>query len=87
MQALPGVPKINPGLNPATWMLQISTPGMEKLIGIDFAEAYTSSNTFRLAALPSMDCKNPSPQRAEFYEFTMQIALNFKGPFSNRTTV
>lgn len=52
-QGLPGVPKLQGGLNPATWMLQISTPGMEKMIGIDFASAYTSSNTFRWEQCPS----------------------------------
>lgn len=46
-EGLPGVPKLKEGLNPATWMLQISTPGMEKMIGIDFAEAYRTSATFR----------------------------------------
>ena len=49
MQGLPGVPKLQDGLNPATWMLQISTPGMEKMIGVDFAVAYKSSTTFRRA--------------------------------------
>ena len=47
LQGLPGVPKLKEGLNPATWMLQISTPGMEKSVGLDFAEAYKQSHTFR----------------------------------------
>ena len=51
LQALPGVPKLKEGLNPATWMLQISTPGMEKSIGIDFADAYKQSEVFRYSCL------------------------------------
>ena len=46
-QAIPGVPRLREGLNPATWMLQISTPGMEKMIGVDFAVVYKGSATCR----------------------------------------
>lgn len=53
MQAIPGVPKLEEGLNPATWMLQISTPGMESNLGVDFNEKYRNSKLFQCVALTS----------------------------------
>ncbi len=47
MQAIEGVPRLSEGLNPATWMLQISTPGMERSMGVDYAQIYKDSTTFR----------------------------------------
>ncbi|KAK9836331.1 hypothetical protein WJX81_006307 [Elliptochloris bilobata] len=42
-EAVPGVPPLAEGLNPATWMLQVSTSAMEASIGVDFAEVYRNS--------------------------------------------
>ena len=47
LQQIEGVPKLTEGLNPATWVLQISTPGMERGIGVDFAEVFERSQTTR----------------------------------------
>ena len=47
VQAINGVPRLTEGLNPATWMLQVSTPGMEANIGVDFAEIYKNSGLYR----------------------------------------
>lgn len=46
-QAIPGVPKIEDGYNPATWMLDISTPAAEHQIGVDFAEIYSLSSLYQ----------------------------------------
>lgn len=46
-QAVPGVPDLENGLNPATWMLQISSTGMEASLGIDFADVYRESKLFQ----------------------------------------
>lgn len=48
-QAINGVPRLGEGINPATWMLEISTPGFEKKAGIDFAEIYAQSGLYRWA--------------------------------------
>ncbi|KAL3160198.1 hypothetical protein ABBQ32_010959 [Trebouxia sp. C0010 RCD-2024] len=42
--AVPGVPAIQGELNPATWMLEITTPGMEHQLGVDFAQVYRESD-------------------------------------------
>lgn len=43
VQGVEGMPRYHEGLNPATWMLEVSTPGMEAQLGIDFAETYSNS--------------------------------------------
>ena len=46
-EAIPGVPKIKGSINPATWMLEISTPGMEDRSGINFADIYENSQVYQ----------------------------------------
>ncbi|KAH6794499.1 pleiotropic drug resistance 6 [Perilla frutescens var. hirtella] len=36
-EVIPGVAKIEDGYNPATWMLDISTPAAESEVGVNFA--------------------------------------------------
>eukprot|EP00850_Spirogloea_muscicola_P018226 SM000165S02187 [mRNA] locus=s165:830:10558:+ [translate_table: standard] len=42
-EAIPGVPKIRDGYNPATWMLEVSTTSAEQHLGVDFAEVFRNS--------------------------------------------
>ncbi|MCH84247.1 pleiotropic drug resistance protein 2-like, partial [Trifolium medium] len=37
-EAISGIPKIKDGYNPATWMLEISSPTVESQLSVDFAE-------------------------------------------------
>ncbi|KAK4385528.1 Pleiotropic drug resistance protein 2 [Sesamum angolense] len=46
-EAVPGVPEIKEGYNPATWMLEVSTPAMEAQLNVDFAEIYANSDLYR----------------------------------------
>lgn len=47
VQGISGVPPIPEGYNPATWMLEATTPSIEDKIGEDFAELYEKSAQFR----------------------------------------
>ena len=47
-ESIPGVPKIKGNINPATWMLEISTPGMEERLGLNFADIYEQSQLLQL---------------------------------------
>lgn len=47
VQALKGISPIPDGYNPATWMLEVTTPAAEEKIGEDFAEIYNNSEQFR----------------------------------------
>ncbi|KAK7279559.1 hypothetical protein RJT34_24612 [Clitoria ternatea] len=46
-EAIPGVPRIKDGYNPATWILEISHPAIESQLGIDFAELYIKSELYQ----------------------------------------
>ncbi|XP_058203379.1 pleiotropic drug resistance protein 2-like isoform X3 [Rhododendron vialii] len=46
-EAVPGVPKIKDGYNPATWMLEISAPSVETQLNVDFAEIYAKSSLYQ----------------------------------------
>jgi len=47
LQGITGVPPIPSGYNPATWVLEVTTPSVEEKIGSDFAEIYKNSAQFR----------------------------------------
>jgi len=46
-EAIPGVEKITEGYNPATWMLEVSSPLAEARLGVNFAEIYANSSLYR----------------------------------------
>uniref|UniRef100_A0A803LXC5 ABC transporter domain-containing protein n=1 Tax=Chenopodium quinoa TaxID=63459 RepID=A0A803LXC5_CHEQI len=46
-QGIDGIPPIPDGYNPATWMLEVTTPAVEERLGQDFANIYQNSNQFR----------------------------------------
>ncbi|XP_077235852.1 pleiotropic drug resistance protein 2-like [Tasmannia lanceolata] len=46
-EAIPGVPKIKDGVNPATWMLEVSSSSIETHLDLDFAEAYSNSSLYQ----------------------------------------
>ncbi|XP_059287192.1 pleiotropic drug resistance protein 1-like [Lycium ferocissimum] len=45
-ESIPGVSKIQEGYNPATWMLEVTTPAQEMMLGVDFADLYKKSNAY-----------------------------------------
>lgn len=46
-KAINGVGKIKDGYNPATWMLEVTSPAQEAAIGVDFAQVYKNSTLYR----------------------------------------
>ncbi|KAI4305246.1 hypothetical protein L6164_028623 [Bauhinia variegata] len=47
LQSISGIPPIPSGYNPATWVLEITTPATEERLHVDFADAYRNSQLFR----------------------------------------
>eukprot|EP00198_Chlamydomonas_reinhardtii_P008553 XP_001697890.1 ABC transporter [Chlamydomonas reinhardtii] len=43
-EAQRGVPKYEPQMNPANWMLDVSAPAAERRMGVDFADLWASSD-------------------------------------------
>lgn len=48
-QAIPGIPRIKEGYNPATWMLEISSPTVESQLSVDFADLFIKSELYQLS--------------------------------------
>ncbi|KAI3446950.1 hypothetical protein Pfo_003615 [Paulownia fortunei] len=46
-EGIDGLPRIKPGYNPATWMLEVTSSAEENRLGVDFAEVYRKSNLFQ----------------------------------------
>ncbi|KAF3795441.1 ABC transporter G family member 39 [Nymphaea thermarum] len=46
-EAIPGVPEIRDGQNPATWMLEVTSASIEAQLNVDFAEIYANSSLYR----------------------------------------
>ena len=54
-QGIQGVPKLTEGINPATWMLEVSTVSAEERMDLDFADTFADSeaNSYVLGSLSS----------------------------------
>ncbi|KAL0928880.1 hypothetical protein M5K25_000808 [Dendrobium thyrsiflorum] len=46
-ESIPGVSRITEGYNPATWMLEITSPIIEAQLNLDFAELYSRSSLYQ----------------------------------------
>eukprot|EP00891_Asterochloris_glomerata_P005171 jgi/Astpho2/5171/Aster-04755 len=99
-QSVQGVPRIRNDLNPATWMLEVTTPGMESQLGVNFAEFYNQSplakhydQLLTEYSAPKegsqqlkFDTKYPKPMYAQFVAiFTKFMAAYWRMPEYNGT--
>ncbi|KAL6900988.1 hypothetical protein ACP4OV_005664 [Aristida adscensionis] len=66
-EAIPGVPRINKGQNPAAWMLDISSHTTEYEIGVDYAEIYRNSSLYRENMLMIHDLEKPEINTEDLY--------------------
>ncbi|CAI9105563.1 OLC1v1004508C1 [Oldenlandia corymbosa var. corymbosa] len=75
-EAVPGVPKIKEGYNPATWMLDVSTSAMETQLEVDFAEVYATSDLYRRNQELIKELSTPEPGSKDLY-FPTQYSQPF----------
>ncbi|KAL1822524.1 hypothetical protein ACET3Z_009302 [Daucus carota] len=61
LEAVSGVPKIEKGYNPATWMLEVTADSVEAQLDIDFAEIYTNSSLYQTNQKLIEVLSNPPP--------------------------
>ncbi|KAJ1269487.1 hypothetical protein BS78_07G215800 [Paspalum vaginatum] len=66
-EAIPGVPKINEGQNPAAWMLGISSQITEYEIGVDYAEIYRNSSLYRENRVVIDELARPEPDTEDLH--------------------
>ncbi|CAM6099489.1 unnamed protein product [Calypogeia fissa] len=74
--AVPGVPKIKEGYNPATWMLEVTSVGVEQRLGVDFADIYRKSSLFQRNQNLVNDLKTPAPDSKDLW-FPTQYSQPF----------
>ncbi|KAJ6964438.1 ABC transporter G family member 31 [Populus alba x Populus x berolinensis] len=58
-QGIKGVPPCPDGYNPATWMLEVTTPTAEERVGEDFSELYRKSSQYREVEASIMHLSSP----------------------------
>ncbi|XP_021731921.1 pleiotropic drug resistance protein 1-like [Chenopodium quinoa] len=66
-ESIQGVPKITDGYNPATWMLEVSTPAQEVALGLDFTEHYRNSDLYRRNKAVIQELGTPRPGSQDLY--------------------
>ncbi|KAI3954477.1 hypothetical protein MKW92_053462 [Papaver armeniacum] len=60
-QSIEGIPPIPDDYNPATWVLEVTTPATEDKIGQDFADIYRDSQQFRGVEALIEELRTPPP--------------------------
>ncbi|XLT34240.1 hypothetical protein HN873_065532 [Arachis hypogaea] len=75
-ESIDGVSKIKDGYNPATWMLEVTTPAQELNLGVDFHEIYKNSDLYRRNKNLIAELGNPAPASKDLY-FQTQYSQPF----------
>ncbi|XP_058219937.1 pleiotropic drug resistance protein 2-like isoform X1 [Rhododendron vialii] len=75
-EAVPGVPKIKDGYNPATWMLDVSSAAAEAQLGVDFADIYANSSLYRRNQELIEELSTPALGSKDLY-FPTQFSQSF----------
>ncbi|XP_076908739.1 ABC transporter G family member 32-like [Bidens hawaiensis] len=79
-QAVKGVPKIRPGYNPATWILEVTSATEENRLGVDFAEIYRESDLY-LQNLELVENLSKPDRNSKFLSFPTKYSQTFFGQF------
>ncbi|KAL9419245.1 hypothetical protein AB3S75_037074 [Citrus x aurantiifolia] len=75
-EAVPGVPKIRDGYNPATWVLEVSSNAVETQLNVDFAAIYADSDLYRRNQQLIKELSSPAPGSKDLY-FTTKYSQDF----------
>ncbi|XP_056166149.1 pleiotropic drug resistance protein 1-like isoform X1 [Syzygium oleosum] len=66
-EGIQGVSKIKDGYNPATWMLEVTSPAQELALGIDFSDLYKNSDLYRRNKGLIEELSIPPPNSKDLY--------------------
>ncbi|KAL9684788.1 hypothetical protein QQ045_022229 [Rhodiola kirilowii] len=78
-QAIPGVPKIQEGHNPATWMLDVTNPSVEAHLDVDFADIYANSTLYKSNQDLIEGLSTPEPNTSDLH-----FPTKYSQPFSTQ---
>lgn len=83
-EAIPRVPKIKDGYNPATWVLDISSLQAESQLNLDFAEHYTNSLLYQRNEELIKELSTPAPDSSDLYfatKYSQRFFAQYKACF------
>ncbi|KAF1881262.1 hypothetical protein Lal_00023298 [Lupinus albus] len=66
-EGIAGVEKITEGYNPATWMLEVSTPLIESQLDVDFAQIYANSVQYQRNQELIKELSTPAPDSKDLF--------------------
>ncbi|MCD7463337.1 transcription factor [Datura stramonium] len=75
-ESISGLSKIQDGYNPATWMLEVTTPAQEMMLGVDFADLYKKSDLYRRNKALISEISVPLPGTKDLH-FDNQYSQSF----------
>ncbi|PNY06981.1 pleiotropic drug resistance protein 1-like, partial [Trifolium pratense] len=75
-ECIEGVSKIKDGCNPATWMLEVTSPAQELALGVDFHEIYKNSELYRRNKQLIAELGKPAPGSNDLH-FPTQYSQSF----------
>ncbi|KAF8016621.1 hypothetical protein BT93_H1981 [Corymbia citriodora subsp. variegata] len=76
-EGIQGVSKIKDGYNPATWMLEVTSPAQELALGVDFSDLYKNSNLHRRNKALIKELSTPPPNSKDLYFLTKYSQSTF----------
>ncbi|CAK0748752.1 hypothetical protein CVIRNUC_001857 [Coccomyxa viridis] len=79
-EAVPGVPPLQPGMNPATWMLEITAFASKERLGVDFADIWAQSGLARQRQELIESLQHPAPG-SEPLKFSSKYARSIPQQF------
>ncbi|OAY63326.1 ABC transporter G family member 36 [Ananas comosus] len=75
-EGIEGVSKIKDGYNPATWMLEVTSPAQEEILGVNFSEIYKKSELYQRNMALIKELSTPPPGSSDLY-FPTQYSQSF----------
>ncbi|KAL5975215.1 ABC transporter G member 39 [Asimina triloba] len=75
-ESIEGVSRIKDDYNPATWMLEVTSPAREDILGINFADVYKNSELCRRNKALIKELSSPPPGSKDLY-FPTQYSQSF----------
>ncbi|KAI6694839.1 hypothetical protein NL676_022549 [Syzygium grande] len=66
-KGIQGVSKTKDGYNPATWMLEVTSPAQELALGVDFYDLYKISDLYRRNKALIEELSKPPPNSKDLY--------------------
>ncbi|XP_050265738.1 pleiotropic drug resistance protein 1-like isoform X11 [Quercus robur] len=75
-EGIRGVKKIRDGINPATWMLEVTTAAQEAVLGVNFSDVYNNSELYRRNKVMVKELSKPQPMSKDLH-FATQFSQSF----------